>query len=468
LDQFRGARGGVSLVRALQETFPKRLVEVSVLVPRSVELRYGVRLAGGGSTEEPTVEVRDQDAVYRWRLEDLPGLQARPLPPPLAERSAHLVLSTMSSWRQVAEWYRGLLEQQATEAPDMLAQVQALAGDPAPSTAVARFVADDVRYVGLEFGVNAYVPYPAARVFERRYGDCKDKSLLMVTLLRRLGIDAHMVLVRTFPHGSLQDPPPSISLFDHAIVRIPESDVWFDPTARYMGTGGLPWQDQGAQALVLDDDPGIEVIPEAPATDNRADLHLVFRSGPAGDLEVAGTASFTGAQARANFELAQDPGEWDSEVERYITGLVPGFHLGEAPWEVRSGPEPLLRVAVEGSLESEGDAALPLFGGMRFLQRLAGLAERDEDLVLRFPFMERIILETDAAGLLLSGPDRDAGDGPGCRWEVRTTATRAEVQVEILARRVAAGDYAAFRACLRSLDTALALVRLRTREEETP
>jgi len=40
-------------------------------------------------------------------------------------------------------------------------------------------------------------PADPSTVFTRRFGDCKDKSLLFVTLLRGLGIDAYPVLVNT-------------------------------------------------------------------------------------------------------------------------------------------------------------------------------------------------------------------------------------------------------------------------------
>ena len=461
LDQFRGARGGVSLVRPLQETFPKRVVEVTLAAPQSLELHAEIRMAGGDSALAPTQHRDGETTLVQWRLEDLPGIQLRPFPPPLAERSAHLVVSTMHGWRHLSEWYNRLLEQQVVETMEMQALVAQAAGTAeGPLAGIASFIADQVRYVGLEFGVNAYVPYPTARVFERRYGDCKDKSLLMVTLLRLLGIEAHLALVRTFPYGAIPDPPPSISLFDHAIVRIPAADLWFDPTARYLGTGSLPWQDQGAQVLVLDDTPALELIPVAPGHENRTDVCLVIQDDGAGGLRISGAARFTGAQARSNYEVVQDPTEWEARVERFLSGLLPGFHLLDAPWEASEGAPPLLRVDVDGTLElTDGDLAV--LGGLRFLPRLASLPRRDEDLLLRYPFEERVVLRLDGKNLAFVGPAEADGEGPGCRWSLRTDPTRLEVEVSIHQRRIAACDYAAFRTCLRGLDIALARVRAR-------
>ena len=462
LDQFRGARGGVSLVRYLQEGYPKQLVEITVSVPGNLELRHAVRLGGDEPAPPPERTEKDGAVLYRWRLESLPALQPRPFQPPVTERSAHMVLSTMHGWRQVAEWYGALLAQQVVETPAMGALVETLAdAAEGPLAAAARFVADQVRYVGLEFGVNAYVPYPTARVFERRYGDCKDKSLLMVTLLRSLGVEAHLALVRTFPYGAISDPPPSISLFDHAIVRIPGPDIWFDPTARYLGTGGLPWQNQGAQVLVLDDDPALETIPVAPAAENRSEVRLVLQDGDAG-LRVSGAARFTGAQARSNYEVVQDPAEWEARVERFLTGLLPGFRLIDAPWEVRDAAPPTLRLEVDGIVEADGAGAISVLGGLRFQPRLASLAQRTEDLLLRYPFEEHIVLQTDTPSLVFDGPATATGEGPGCRWSLTANPGRIELDVSLSRRRISVDEYPEFRSCLRALDTYLAQVKART------
>ena len=459
LDQFRGARGGVSLVRPLQEAFPKRVVEITLAAPRSLELHAEIRMAGDLRAPAPTQHQDGDTALVRWRVENLPGIHPRPFPPPLAERSAHLVVSTMNGWRHLSEWYQRLLEQQVVETVEMQALIAQAAGAAEdPLAGLARYVADQIRYVGLEFGVNAYVPYPTARVFERRYGDCKDKSLLMVTLLRILGIEAHMALVRTFPYGAIPDPPPSISLFDHAIVRVPSADLWFDPTARYLGTGGLPWQDQGAQVLVLDDTPVLELIPVAPASENRTDVRLVIQDDGAGGLRISGAARFTGAVARSNFEVAQEPTEWEARVERFLSGLLPGFHLLDAPWEASEDAPPLLRVEVDGALElTDGDLAV--LSGLRFQPRLASLPRRDEDLLLRYPFEERVVLQLDGGNLAFVGPTEADGEGPGCRWRLRTDPGRLEMEVSIHQRRISASDYSAFRTCLGGLDIALARVR---------
>jgi len=49
--------------------------------------------------------------------------------------------------------------------------------------AILNFVQNDVRYLGLEYGISGYKPHSPNKVFEQRFGDCKDKSLLLVEMI---------------------------------------------------------------------------------------------------------------------------------------------------------------------------------------------------------------------------------------------------------------------------------------------
>jgi hypothetical protein len=72
-------------------------------------------------------------------------------------------------------------------------------------------------------------------VIARRFGDCKDKSLLLVTLMRLIGIDAVPVLVSSSDRAAVQQRLPSPYDFDHVIVRaeLEGRPTWIDSTASY-------------------------------------------------------------------------------------------------------------------------------------------------------------------------------------------------------------------------------------------
>jgi hypothetical protein len=107
-------------------------------------------------------------------------------------------------------------------------------GDKVAFTSLAlRFVQDEIRYLGLEIGANTHRPHQPGEVFDRRFGDCKDKALLLATILQEEKIPAFVALINTDTRSRLAAVAPSPEAFDHAIVAIlrPEGKYDFvDPT----------------------------------------------------------------------------------------------------------------------------------------------------------------------------------------------------------------------------------------------
>ncbi len=103
--------------------------------------------------------------------------------------------------------------------------------------AALRFVQDDIRYLGMEGGINGYQPHASAQTLRQRFGDCKDKSLLLVGILRALHLEAWPVLVNTIDRAEVPKKLPTPFSFDHCIVkmRLADSTLWLDPTISNQG-----------------------------------------------------------------------------------------------------------------------------------------------------------------------------------------------------------------------------------------
>ncbi|APU68823.1 Transglutaminase-like enzyme [Christiangramia flava JLT2011] len=104
-------------------------------------------------------------------------------------------------------------------------------------TQILRFVQDDIRYLGFEGGLNSHKPSDPKEVFERRFGDCKDKSLLLAELLKTQGIQAFPVLLNSVGGQEITEMLPSAKLFDHCIVQVQtdEGVRYIDPTINNQG-----------------------------------------------------------------------------------------------------------------------------------------------------------------------------------------------------------------------------------------
>jgi transglutaminase-like putative cysteine protease len=221
-----------------------------------------------GSVDAPSVAESRGLASYTWTRDAVPAILDEGDLPDWFDPYPAVELAEFDSWGAVARWTAELYDgvDPGTPALDAIAaQWPASLGLEERALRAVRFVQDDVRYLGLEIGPGAWEPRPPATVLSRRYGDCKDKSLLLAALLRRLGQDARPALVSTRAGRSLDARLPSPLAFDHVIVRLRLGPVtrWIDPTLAHQG-GRLREivPPRFERALVVDaSTTGLETIP---------------------------------------------------------------------------------------------------------------------------------------------------------------------------------------------------------------
>ncbi len=105
--------------------------------------------------------------------------------------------------------------------------------------AALQFVQDEVRYFGIEIGQNTHKPFSPGIVFDRRYGDCKDKTTLLITILESFGFNAYPALVSSYAGKVLNERLPSPGAFDHVIVKLEYNgkNYWLDGTVSHQRGG---------------------------------------------------------------------------------------------------------------------------------------------------------------------------------------------------------------------------------------
>jgi transglutaminase-like putative cysteine protease len=194
-----------------------------------------------------------------WDAHDVPGLRIEASVPGTFNPYPWIEWSDFASWGEVARWAERLYQAPARLSPALQAAIDGIAQQSpeadARVVAVLRLVQQQVRYLGVEIGAGTHAPSPPDAVYARRWGDCKEKALLMVTMLRALGIDASPALVNTERRADVDHDLPNAGSFDHAItrVRLAGVDYWLDPTrSPQQGTLATVSQSDYARALVLD------------------------------------------------------------------------------------------------------------------------------------------------------------------------------------------------------------------------
>jgi len=223
-----------------------------------IELALHNGNAHGQPVAVSTDSLSDGFVARRWVLGDIDGLFVESNATNSLSYQTWLDLSTVPSWQTISAWYSDLAEGQAEVSRVVREKAQALSegagGRDEIIERIYRFVAQEINYVFVPFYMSSHIPREAEEVLETRFGDCKDKSSLMIALLEAAGIEgARFALIDTWGSRSVEMLPSP--RFNHAIVCLPEGSGghrWFDPTVKYGTSRQVPESLAGGLALIAD------------------------------------------------------------------------------------------------------------------------------------------------------------------------------------------------------------------------
>ena len=240
--------------------------------------------------------------------------------------------STGASWQKLATEYSKIVDGRAkTDAVRSIVDglTAGKATQSAREAAILDYVDREVRYTGIEFGEAAIVPHDPADTLQLKYGDCKDKATLLVTMLRAAGIPAYVALLNASSRLDVPENLPGMGLFDHAIVYVPGTPaLWIDVTDQYARLGQLPINDQGRHALIArPESTALTTTPESPSRDNvLLELREVRLSenGPATVIEKTLPSGVFESHYRAFY--ADKP---DKDTREGLTGYVKAQYVAD-------------------------------------------------------------------------------------------------------------------------------------------
>jgi len=190
---------------------------------------------------DPAIAVNGADQILTWEIRDLPPIDVEDAIPSWYEPWRGVQVTEFASWSEVAQWADAMFRIDARSFAAVKELAEKLRAEhptrDARITAAIRFVQDDIRYLGIEMGPNSHQPHPPWETLDGRWGDCKDKTLLLVALLRELGLEAYPALVNTRLLHRLPEKLPSPFLFDHAITQVLDGGktYWVDGTMSDQG-----------------------------------------------------------------------------------------------------------------------------------------------------------------------------------------------------------------------------------------
>jgi len=404
-----------------------------------------------------------------------------PLAPHTSEIAPVIVGSTFKNWADFRKWYaeaiRGFTE------PDE--EVRRLAAELTKGKktrdeklrALFEFVADDIRYVNYVSG-EWWLPNRPQQLLARREGDCDDKAILLITLLRAIGIEAQEVMVQTRLTGQpsvLLAKNAAVPMFDHGIAFLPgpNGGMYLDATSPQSRIGPIPSMDARAVALRMDNGPAeIVQLPPSSPDDHGADVSWHLTLAPDGSGELTGEERHSGdgafwlrtnlSQAEARAQYVEDAlvAPWFSTVDLDKTidfkGDLPN---GQALVKYKARSRAMARR--EGK-----DLVLPLSPAATYGSQLAPLPTRTLPVLLPSYFAPSHQNRTVRAGAppgMAWGelpPGGDANGGPFGKAHLEITRDARDPRVLVIKRSVVFDQhlipvekYAAWRSWVQQIDS---------------
>lgn len=289
-----------------------------------------------GCTVQPRLMPGKDMLEYAWDLRQVPAVPFEDSLPLWCDPQPWVQLSEFKTWSEVNQWALALFQINQPFSPALARQVADWRKIPDPEQqveAALRFVQEQVRYFGIEMGVSGQKPADPSVVFWRRFGDCKDKALLFVSILRALGIEAYPVLVNAGQGRAIENWLPSAEAFDHciALAQFGGRTYWLDATMNYqrgpLEAHYLPPYERGL--VIAPRTSGLSVIPRASGatrTTTSEYFHLRGKTEPA-ELQVVTVAEGRDAESLRQLFAETKRSDIEKNYTHAYSELYPGIKM---------------------------------------------------------------------------------------------------------------------------------------------
>ena len=213
--------------------FPMEEDIIEIIMPAGIELKYKnfkteltpQIITDGNKKKYIFTNTKQKEIIPESRM---PSLLDRDTFP-------QIYFWTLDNWDVISKWYINLVKEQMKSDDELERFTKQLIADKKTDedkiNTIFNFVSQNIRYIAVLLGPHTYKPHLAYEIFQKRYGDCKDKTTLLLTMLKIAGIEGIPALVPA--NGKyFDDSIPSLMAFNHVIAVVPFKDryFWLDAT----------------------------------------------------------------------------------------------------------------------------------------------------------------------------------------------------------------------------------------------
>ena len=477
---------------------PDQWCDVTMLQADIPIIRYIVQIDAPASRPLRSIAVKDEvpncvraseekagdRIIYRWEADNVPQVIPEPGMPAMYSSVQRLVVSTAENWQEISAWYYRLCQPALESVNDAMREkvrelTRGLTDERARMEAIFRFVAQNIRYMGItpETESPGYEPHPVDMTFNQRYGVCRDKAALLAAMLNLAGFDAHPVLIMA---GPPKDDEVPNNYFNHAVVAVrtaPGEYILMDPTDESTRDLFPAYLANKSYLVALPEGDRLRRSEVPAAEDNQLTIRTRAELLPNGELRGGSVLEFTGI----NDGIYRDAlSRWPEEYRReffaaQLKAELPGAVLSEleiTPENIRDLSIPLvvkLKFSVPEQLP-DGFRDIPLrlpelgggFGIMNFLLgNRVGLEQRKFNLIALSTgtLDESISLKLPPSIEISALPGTRQMEKPGIfRWkkqyEIADGELRCNIKLALDAVEIPPDAYRELKEVLRTIDAA--------------
>ncbi|MBF0570233.1 MAG: DUF3857 domain-containing protein [Candidatus Omnitrophica bacterium] len=310
-------------------SIPTKYARYSYEIPENKPVYFSVY----NNDKKPLIDKIKGGTRYSYIFENTAYGENEDFMPPPDDVIGVISLSSMSDWKQVAGWWRDSVDKNTIKDPAISAKALDLVKDKLSSKdkvrAILEFIQDNYRYVPMTLGDHTVDMHGTNQIFQNRYGDVKDLTVLTRQMLKEVGIDANICLFSGEFNGDPQHRRPYPSAFDHVLLEVnaDNQEYFVDPQAKGFDLGELPSSYDNAHVFIIyHDSCRFQNLPVADES-----FHSV-RSNSDITLNDDGSANFQvhlqmPVEASEDFKNSWDPAS-DASKQKFFDKLQATFAQG--------------------------------------------------------------------------------------------------------------------------------------------
>lgn len=395
---------------------------------------------------EPRWSKLAQGERLEFRRERLEAVAYEEQSPQGDELLPAVELAARRSWADVVQWALPLYPASDPLPEDLEARVATWRAQPRTEQAVLealQIVQEEVRYHAILLGDSTHRPAPPRLTWERRYGDCKDKALLLSRLLQALDLDAVPALVSMQRGPGIRESLPAATQFDHVIVRLQMDGqtYWLDPTMTQQ-RGPLALRRAASFGVALAIAPGVGKLEEmGPSPTSNSEIEERYQVEADGTVLLSIDTRLTGpaAESRRRDWLGTEPAQLERGFADHYRRLHGELEVIDAPRLEDDAETGVLRLQERYRLRqpwSSNSGTTRQFelyaDSLRDLFLLSGTLDRRSALSRPHPvtMRQRSVFELPESWRSFNVPERQLTEDPSFRYEREVGVDARSVQVE--------------------------------------